>query len=53
MDLELVVPTDAKSSTWFAERPLDSSLNVDKAQKLLSNKPRNIESAIHDFALER
>jgi dTDP-4-dehydrorhamnose reductase len=52
MDMKLVVPTEAKSSAWFAERPLDSSLNVDKAQKLLVSKPADIKSALHEFALE-
>jgi len=27
-------------------------LNVEKAQKLLSNKPVEIKSALHEFALE-
>jgi len=52
LEMKLIFPTDAKSSTWFAERPLDSSLNVEKAQKLLSNKPMDVEIALHEFARE-
>lgn len=53
MNMKLIIPTDAKSSTWIAERPFDSSLNVEKAQQLLSNKPMTIKMALHDFVLER
>ena len=52
LDVKLVTPVKADSSTWIAKRPSDSSLNVEKAQKLLSNKPIDITSALHEFALE-
>jgi dTDP-4-dehydrorhamnose reductase len=52
LDKKLIIPTNAKSSSWVAERPLDSSLNVEKAQKLLSNKPVTIKDALRMFAQE-
>jgi dTDP-4-dehydrorhamnose reductase len=52
LEMKLIIPTNSKTSTWFAQRPLDSSLNVEKAQKLLSNKPVDIKSALREFALE-
>jgi dTDP-4-dehydrorhamnose reductase len=51
-EMQLVMPVNANSSTWLAKRPSDSSLNVEKAQRLLSNKPMNIKNALHEFALE-
>jgi dTDP-4-dehydrorhamnose reductase len=50
MDRTLIVPIDSRSTSWFAKRPLDSSLNVEKAQKLLTNKPENIELGLNEFA---
>jgi dTDP-4-dehydrorhamnose reductase len=52
IEMKLVMPINVNSSTWLAKRPLDSSLNVEKAKKLLSNKPADIENALHEFALE-
>ena len=52
-ETKLIVPIDADSSAWFAKRPLDSSLNVARAQELLSNKPVDIRSALSEFAGEK
>ena len=52
LEMKLIIPINSKSSSWVAQRPLDSSLNVEKAQKLLSNKPVDIKSALLEFALE-
>jgi dTDP-4-dehydrorhamnose reductase len=51
-EIKLIVPINSKTSTWFAQRPLDSSLNVNKAHKLLSNKPVDIKNSLREFALE-
>ena len=50
MDARLIVPTDSKSISWIAARPPDSSLNVEKAQRLLANKPANIKQALNEFS---
>ena len=52
MDRTLIIPIDSGSTSWFAKRPFDSSLNVEKAQKLLTNKPEKIEVALDEFAWE-
>jgi len=52
LDRNLVLPTNVKSSSWVAERPLDSSLNVNKARKLLASKPMDIKQALREFAQE-
>jgi dTDP-4-dehydrorhamnose reductase len=52
MDQKLIMPADLKSTSWVAERPADSSLNVDKAQSALANKPVSISEALNEFARE-
>jgi len=52
LDRRLVLPTNGKLSSWVAERPLDSSLNVNKAQELLVSKPIDIKHALKQFARE-
>ena len=52
LDRKLILPTNAKLSSWVAERPLDSSLNVNKAQKLMASKPMDIKQALKEFAQE-
>jgi len=52
MDQKLITPADPKSTAWIAERPGDSSLNVDKAQSTLANKPVSISEALSEFARE-
>ena len=48
----LIVQTSANSSTWRAKRPSDSSLSVERARQLLTNKPVDISSALREFVLE-
>ena len=52
MPAELVIPTNADSSSWIAKRPRDSSLNVEKATKLLANKPATLKDSLTEFAEE-
>ena len=49
---KLVIPVMANSSAWRAKRPTDSSLNVDQARRLLSNKPNHIKNALHEFVAQ-
>ncbi len=49
----LLTPVQAEATGWKARRPLDSSLNVSKAQKLLTNKPTMLSEALEEFAGER
>jgi dTDP-4-dehydrorhamnose reductase len=48
----LLVPTPPDSVNWYAKRPGDSSLNVQKATDLLRNKPMNVDSELKAFKLE-
>jgi dTDP-4-dehydrorhamnose reductase len=50
MDQNLIIPSDLKSTSWTAERPPDSSLNVERAENILSNKPASIRQALSEFA---
>jgi dTDP-4-dehydrorhamnose reductase len=45
LDASLIRAIQAKDLPWKARRPTDSSLNVEKAQKLLRSVPLSIESA--------
>jgi dTDP-4-dehydrorhamnose reductase len=45
LDASLIRAIQAKDLQWKARRPTDSSLNVEKAQKLLRSAPLSIESA--------
>jgi dTDP-4-dehydrorhamnose reductase len=48
----LLTPVQAEATGWKARRPLDSSLNVSKAQKLLTNTPTPLSKALEEFAGE-
>jgi len=48
----LLTPVQAEATGWKARRPLDSSLNVSKAQKLLTNTPSPLSEALQEFARE-
>jgi dTDP-4-dehydrorhamnose reductase len=43
---QLIIPTISDQIKWLARRPKDSSLNIQKAQQLLKNKPLEIEESI-------
>lgn len=46
----LVTPIQAETAGWKAMRPHDSSLNVTKAQRILTNKPVALDDALKEFA---
>jgi len=46
LDEQLIMPTLSNQLKWTAKRPKDSSLNTQKAQQTLKNKPLKIEQAI-------
>jgi dTDP-4-dehydrorhamnose reductase len=45
LDQTLIIPLKSSSLFWTAKRPRDSSLNVEKARKILKNKPLSIDLA--------
>jgi dTDP-4-dehydrorhamnose reductase len=52
LDHRLIVPIRSSDMGWRAKRPSDSSLVVQKAIQLLSNKPIPVEQALDQFAHE-
>lgn len=46
----LLTPVQAEATRWRAKRPFDSSLNVSRAQEILTNKPITLNEAINEFA---
>jgi len=46
LDSSLIEPVEASSFNWFATRPMDSSLDVSKAQSMLHVKPLELASAL-------
>jgi dTDP-4-dehydrorhamnose reductase len=51
-DTKLVAPVKSDFSGWIARRPRDSSLNVTKAERSLSEKPMELTAALREFAQE-
>ena len=51
-DPDLIVPTLAKDLSWVAPRPRDSSLKIEKDQRLLENKPLVVEHALKEMKRE-
>ena len=49
-DTKLVTSVKSDSSSWIARRPSDSSLNVTKAERTLSEKPKELTEALREFA---
>lgn len=49
-DEKLLTPVRAEAIHWIARRPFDSSLNVAKAQELLTHKPSTLNEALNEFA---
>jgi len=47
-----ILPTAPDSVSWYAKRPGDSSLNVQKATDLLNTKPMNVDGELRAFKLE-
>jgi dTDP-4-dehydrorhamnose reductase len=48
----LVVPISADPTRWHARRPTDSSLNVERAIRLLDMKPMTVDDELREFKLE-
>jgi dTDP-4-dehydrorhamnose reductase len=46
LESSLVLPTTSDKISWTAQRPKDSSLNVEKASRSLNNKPLNIHESL-------
>jgi len=46
LDKKLISPAKSSEMNWFAKRPENSSLNVEKASKTLKNKPLDIFKAL-------
>jgi dTDP-4-dehydrorhamnose reductase len=51
-DTKLLVPTLTEAANWYAKRPADSSLNVERATHLLNIKPIGIDDELRAFKLE-
>ncbi len=48
----LVEPVAPDSANWYAKRPLDSSLNIEKASHVLNVKPMMVDDELREFKLE-
>ncbi len=53
LDPKLVLKAEAKDASWRAKRPRDSSLDVTRAMRLLTEKPYSIQTALRQFSLEQ
>jgi len=51
-DENLLASVQAEATRWRASRPFDSSLDVSKAQEILTNKPTTLEEELNEFAKE-
>jgi dTDP-4-dehydrorhamnose reductase len=51
-DTASIEPTAPDSVSWYARRPADSSLNVEKANRLLHTKPMTVDNELRAFKLE-
>ncbi len=50
LDEDLLIPVKMDAMKWVAKRPYDSSLNVAKAQEMLTNKPAALDEALDELA---
>lgn len=46
LDKNCITPASSKEISWFAKRPKDASLNVDRAKVTLKHKPLQISEAL-------
>jgi len=46
LNKNLIIPTTSKEMKWLAKRPKNTSLNIEKAQITLKNKPLKIKDAL-------
>ncbi len=52
LDENLLKSSKMNEMNWIAKRPMDSSLDVSKAKKILDNKPKKIEYSLEFFIKE-
>ncbi len=52
LDTNLITPNLTKEFSWTAKRPKDSSLNIEKAQHALKNKPLKTNQALERMKRE-
>jgi dTDP-4-dehydrorhamnose reductase len=51
LDKTFLTPADSSSISWYARRPADSSLNVDKAMKELHSRPWGLDEALREMRM--
>ena len=47
LDMSLINPTTSDKMNWTAKRPMNSSLNVEKATTVLDHKPLNLKDSLN------
>jgi len=47
LDETLISPSTSREMNWLAKRPLNTSLNIEKASKKLNNNPLKIDEALN------
>ena len=52
-DKKLIHKKKMRDIKWKATRPLDSSLNVEKATKILNFRPKTFDQELVEFSNER
>jgi dTDP-4-dehydrorhamnose reductase len=52
IDPTIITPSTSKDFSWPAKRPKDTSLNVEKAQRILKNKPLPVDKALSKLQRE-
>lgn len=52
LDSKYITPVKSEQIKWVAKRPRDSSLNVEKAEHTLTNKPLGIRAALKEMKEE-
>lgn len=52
LDRNAIKPSTLEKMNWLAKRPKDSSLNVSKATRILTNRPMKIEEALKKLKTE-
>jgi dTDP-4-dehydrorhamnose reductase len=52
LDKNCIIPASSKEMPWFAKRPRDTSVNVEKAKQALKNKPLPIIAALRRLKIE-
>ena len=52
LDKNLIKPATSEEMNWKAQRPKNTSLNVEKASRVLNKKPQKIEDALNQLKKE-